>query len=55
MKKTSDLRFSEIVGAYCIRPVHHRMNRIAKHRRNIANWCNSGRMQYAPAKTQIID
>ena len=30
------------VGAYGIRPAHHRMNRIANHRRNIANPRNPG-------------
>ena len=42
MKKTSDYGFAEIVGAYAIRPVHHRMNRIAKHRHDIAKPHTSG-------------
>ena len=35
------------VGAYCIRPAHHRVNRTANFCRNIVNWCYSGRMPYA--------
>ncbi len=41
------------VGAYCIRPLLHRINRIGKHRCNIAKWRNSGRMQYAPTNGAI--
>ncbi len=43
------------VGAYGIRPVRNRMNRIATHRRNIANPRNLGRMQYAPTEAQFFD
>ncbi len=42
------------VGAYCIRPVRHRFNRIANRRYDIANLRNSGRMQYAPTSGAIF-
>ena len=45
------------VGAYCIRPVCRRMNRIAQtnanHRRNIAKSAQFGRMQYAPTNGAV--
>ncbi len=41
------------VGAYCIRPVRHRMNRTTNQHHNIANPRNSGRMPYAPTSGAI--
>ncbi len=43
------------VGAYCIRPVHYRINHTANHCHYIANQRNSGRMQYAPTVAQFPD
>ena len=42
------------VGAYAIRPVHHRVNRIGKHRQNIASRRISWRMQYTPTAAQFL-
>ena len=54
LKRTDDYGFAIIVGAYCIRPLLHRMKRNAKQRHNIAKPRNSGRMQYAPTKAQFV-
>ena len=42
------MRFASFVGAYRIRPVRHRMNRITNRRHDIAKLAHFGRMQYAP-------
>ena len=46
--------FVPFVGAYCIRPVRHRMTRTANLRHNIAKRLNSGRMQYAPTEATVF-
>ena len=53
LKRGVDFGFAPFVGAYCIRPVRHRTNRIANRHRDIANRRNSGRMPYAPTAVEL--
>ena len=46
--------FAPSVGAYAIRPVRHRISRIANRYCDIANPRNSGRMPYAPTAAQLV-
>ena len=50
----SDIGFAPFVGAYCIRPLLHRMNRIANRRHDTANRSSSGRMPHAPTTAQFL-
>ena len=49
----SGIGFAPFVGAYCTRPLHHRMNRNANRPTKLHNPRNSGRMPYAPTVMQF--